>query len=390
VQSRKSKKNYTQRELALRARTSSPVRDPELLDLFADDPGAIAVVDAIAATRPPTTARPRFASRRLAWVAIAAAVTSALVAAFARDTPHTGVIEHAISAVPTDRVLHFVLEDERPAEVVVNLKTGVRHAQHHAVEEWFDPRTGMRRVRDLVGGVAVRDAVSRGMPTQHDVKGLERFPIVYRTALADAASSNVRRISNGASAAYEIHFRRSRLASAIVDAHTFRPLRVVFRSAGTSRVFVVARMRSLSPQADIPAPVRLQTFVSSATVASSSDLAPSTTRTLFPTRLVGLRLVAVRRLTFRHNRRGWDLTYAHSKAAGRLPSRYLRVQVAAAPYAQLGWQSGLVPVARSQLIAEGAGRVWSGYLRRGEMFIHLVSSEGLAAVIRAARTLVAN
>lgn len=329
--------------------------------------------------------------RRVAWVAITAAVAFALVAAFARDTSHAGVLERAIAALPTGRVLRLVLEDQRPAEIAIDLDTGARHAEHHSIEEWFDPRTGDRRVRDVVGGIAVSDVIARGPAIQNTVQGLDRFPAVYRAALAGAAKRDVRRSSLGASPVYEIRFPHSNvLASVVVDARTYRPLRVVFRSGDQTRAFRVATLRSLPKGVRIPPVAPPKNLTHSAAVARTLDLSSAKAKHLFPSRLLGLRLVSARTVVFRDEGRAWDITYANARLAGKLPSHYVRAQIAGVAYAQLGWRSELVPLARHRLIAESTGLSWSGYLRRGKAFIHLTSSEGLDAVVRAARNLMAD
>src|SRR5690348_9965757 len=86
--------------------------DPELQDLFADDAEALAIVDAIrdTAAHPPRRKRP------IVFGAIAAVLITALAfATLTRNSSRAGVIERALTVLPANRVIHMVLEDERPS-----------------------------------------------------------------------------------------------------------------------------------------------------------------------------------------------------------------------------------------------------------------------------------
>jgi hypothetical protein len=387
VRSHKSRKSSGREESALEAKRS-PTHDPELVELFADDPGALAIADAIAATqRPPK--RMSFARRRVSWVAIIAAVVVALLAALTRDTSRAGVIERAIAVVPKSRVVRLVLEDERPAQTIVNLNTGRRRLDHHLIEEWFDLRTGSRRVRDTIGGVAVSDVMAHGKNSETRIVGLDRFPAIYRAALVSAANREVRRTSVDSNGVYEIRFPHSRLlASVAIDAETYRPVRVVFHDGNASRGFRVVQLHSLPRHAKIPAPRPITGDVRGAVVAQSRKLDFAEASRVAPGRLLGMHLVAARGLTFRDGGTALEITFANRAFAGKLPSRYVRVQVSTLPYVQLGWRDDLVVLARGdKLVAEAVGTSWSGYFKRGRQLIHLMTSAGLAGLVQASKEL---
>lgn len=387
MQFHKSKKSFKRGESALTARPSPPLRDPELAELFANDPGALAIVDAIAATQHLPRAR-QISRRRLTLVAVVAAVAFALVAAFARDSSRAGVIQRAIAALPGNRVLRLSLEDERAAVLVVNLPTGERRAKHHTIEEWFDPRTGTRRVRDLLGKVVVSDAISHSKRSDTEVRGVDQFPAVYRDALTGVGRANVKRSSIGSTPVYEIRFPHSRvLASVAVDAETFRPVRVVFHDGSSTRAFRIVRLTALAAQAKIPSRRRLQGVVRIASVIRSQKLRVARID-IAPRRVLGMRLVAAKVLSFPEGGHAFDLIYGTGAVSGRLPARYLRVQLANLPYAHLGWRDELLPLASNgKLVAESAGGAWSGYLRHGNQFVHVMTSEGLGSLVNATKEL---
>ena len=101
-------------------KTISPLRDPELVRMLADDPELLAIADALVETRreqpasEPVHARRR---RRLASVGAAAAVAAAVVAVLL-VSPWSGdgggLVGRALAAIGTGPVLHVVTEQPSP------------------------------------------------------------------------------------------------------------------------------------------------------------------------------------------------------------------------------------------------------------------------------------
>jgi hypothetical protein len=380
-------------ESALEARATQAVRDPELVELFADDPGALAIVDAIAATQRPPTMRVALHRRRLVWLAFVAAVVFATLAALSRDTSRAGVIQRALSALPNDRVVHLFLEDPRPAYLVVNLRTGARTTVHHSIEEWYDPRTGTRRVRDRVDGVAVSDVLVHGRavaPSTHVARAIERFPIAYRAALSEADASNVKRRIVGGRAFYAIRFPHSRLiASVVVDARSYRPLSVAIRDGATKSEFQITGVTPLPASRRIARPRPGVSIVRPSAIKVAAPLPRSQRPASLPEKILGLRQVSDRALEFRDGGRGFDVTFGNEAVAGKLPQHYIRIQVANAPYRELGWSDPIPRLAGvDELVAERSGHDWAGYIHETGHFIQITTSEGLSAAVFVAKELI--
>ena len=127
------------------------LRDPELVELFADEPELLAIADAIAATAPVHRKRrhhPRFI---VATLAVAAAVTVALVAPW--NESQGGVVERALAAITPHEALYVVLQSQVPGTTTVDLRTGRVTPLRYRIETWFDANRGLRRTVTLRGGL---------------------------------------------------------------------------------------------------------------------------------------------------------------------------------------------------------------------------------------------
>ena len=390
MRSPKSRKNSARKESALKARAKQPLHDRELLELFEDDPGSLAIVDAIAATQPVPKVKPTL-RRRATLVVVLAAAVFALLAAFELSSSQAGVIQKAIAALPPDRIIHLILFDERAAYRVVDLRRGSSATEHHSVEEWFDPRSGSRRVRDLVGGVVVSDTELRSHPVPRSAADAPLdFPAIYRSALAGATARDVVKTRIGGQPVYRIRFVHSRLlASVVIDKDTYRPVVIAFRDGRSRRVFRVTAMSQLPRRAYLPKARLSRMFVRRTPVARSTKIDPADN--LAPKELIGLRKVAVSQLVFANGDTGQRITFANTSIAGKLPSHYARFELAQAPYQALSWKGEAVVLARGGgLVVEKVGAAWSGYLQRNGLFIHVMASGGMANVISATREFVSS
>jgi hypothetical protein len=124
------------------SRAVAVLRDPELVELLADEPELLAIADAIAATahtRPRRSQRSRIA---IASVALLAAVVFALAAPWSNS--RGGVLQKALAALGTNSVLHVVLVSRIPGTTTVDLRTGRTTQATLRVEQWFDAKRSLK------------------------------------------------------------------------------------------------------------------------------------------------------------------------------------------------------------------------------------------------------
>jgi hypothetical protein len=132
-------------------RSFAVLRDPELVELFADEPELLAIADAIAATAPMRRKRrvhPRIVVASLAAVAAAAV---ALVAPW--NESQGGVVQRALAAITPNEALYVVLESQVPGATTIDLRTGRVTPLRFRIETWFDANRGLRRTVTLRGGL---------------------------------------------------------------------------------------------------------------------------------------------------------------------------------------------------------------------------------------------
>ena len=120
------------------------LRDPEVLELLADDPRLLALADAVAATQQ-APRRPLLhrAGPRVAAVAVVAA--AAVVVALVVPKGEHGIVDRAIAAIGDGRVMHVITEMPTGASM---LTCGVVAALFSSTGWSFGPtsrRTGSMR-----------------------------------------------------------------------------------------------------------------------------------------------------------------------------------------------------------------------------------------------------
>jgi hypothetical protein len=370
--------------------------DPELVELFRDDPGGLAIIDAIAATQ--RQRRRRMPGRGLAVAAVVIVIAVA-VGALTRAGSHAGVVERARAALPTNRVLRIVLEDERPAASVVDLATGHARPAPHMVTEWFDLRSGLIRVRDRVGVVTVSDVRIQSIDRPASIRGgfsqgvISRFPVLYRRALAQATNADVTRSTLDDAPVFWLKLRRSQTIEAVaIDPHTYRPTLVIFRNGRGTRRFRVTTVETLPTSTRVPTVGQVPRLRRSG-VTGSRPITSTDARAqnwLTSERLgevaFSLPIQSIREIDFNDGSSAAELLYGSSTANGRLPTHFIRVQESFEPEALLGWSPALVGLARPGLaVIEQAGAYTNAYLRRSGRFIRIYSSEGQANTTLIAR-----
>jgi hypothetical protein len=151
--------------------------DPELVDLFADEPELLAIADAIAATtRKPARVGPEAASRgRLARpsvvsavVLVAAAVAVVLAAPWQRS--HGTLSDLALAAIGSQPVIHVVMEMPTGAGVV-DIASGDTQQVMQRNEIWYDDALGLRRELTHDGSTILDDELDtpQGGFTSHGI-----------------------------------------------------------------------------------------------------------------------------------------------------------------------------------------------------------------------------
>ena len=132
-----------------------PLRDPELLELLADDPELLAFADAVASTHPAATAGRQPRVRPLALLAAALVVlgAGAAVALMLPWNRSPSLVDRALAAVGERPVLHVVIA--RPAEApgsLVEIATGRRIDRTERTEIWFDHSRDLKRTVTTLDG----------------------------------------------------------------------------------------------------------------------------------------------------------------------------------------------------------------------------------------------
>ena len=152
--------------------------DPELVELFADEPELLAIADAIVATTP-TPARPHAAAgagrwRRLspsvlsAAAVVAAAIAIVLVAPWQRS--QGALADLALAAIGSQAVVHVVTETPTGAGLV-DIASGITQPVMQRDEIWYDADLGLRRDVTRDGSLILDDVLEtpRGGFTSHGI-----------------------------------------------------------------------------------------------------------------------------------------------------------------------------------------------------------------------------
>lgn len=142
-------------------RTTSPLRDRELMQMLADEPELLALADALVETqqeRLETGSRLRRRPSRLPSVVavagvVAAAVAVLLVAPWGGGDG--GFVQRALAAVGSGPVLHVVIEQPVPQGMydAVSLPSGTPIQASERREIWFDQSRGLEKTVASLNGV---------------------------------------------------------------------------------------------------------------------------------------------------------------------------------------------------------------------------------------------
>lgn len=176
----------------------SVLRDPELVDLLADEPELLAILDAYATTQveeaystaPSSTWRRAFAGRRRGPILAAGLGAAALASALALlpmqlGERELGVVDQALAAVSTGPVLHAVLEvpvsdvTHAPGPVsftTVDLASGEERQVTATIELWYDPNRQLVRLLQRGGGAVTWELLETPAGVQDGRGGRESAP----------------------------------------------------------------------------------------------------------------------------------------------------------------------------------------------------------------------
>lgn len=383
-----------------------PFSDPEVLELFEEEPELLAIVDAIHATQPP---RRRVSRPVLVAVsAVAALVVAALIPWQFRGADLT---ERALAAIGDARVVHVVASRPQPEQVVVDLETGSESAMMLELESWFDTKSGKLRTVTRRQDAVVADTLTRksaGAAAQADPV-IATFVTGYRSALARGELEVIRR---GRLEGDEVVWVRASLPGArrdevALDAATDLPraFRVVVGAEPEGPIWRVpeidSRLLSESdftprspPAGAVAGRVESERNVTLEEAARSFDGGGR-----WPGRAVaGLPLGRVvsqeltRTLTDGSLERGVGLELAYGDTA----TEFVEIQQAARPepayrFAEGRLTLGFAPIPEGQVALSAPepqnGGLWTGQLRAGDVFLTIRASRR-ELVLDAARSLV--
>ena len=118
------------------------LRDREIVELLADDPALLAIVDALHCTQRPKKKQTRVAPL-LASALVAGAVAVALVAPWQSNG---GIVPRALAAIGRQPVLHVVTEQTLSGISTLDLKTGRLVPSASRTEVFFDAGRKLQRV----------------------------------------------------------------------------------------------------------------------------------------------------------------------------------------------------------------------------------------------------
>lgn len=133
-----------------------PISDPEILELFEDEPELLAVVDAIAATLAP---RRRRLPRRLLLVAAAAAAAALVVAFVPWQFGGRSLDDRALAAIGDARVVHLIATRVEAERTIIDFRAGGERQGTLALESWFDSESGDLRSATRREGELVADTL---------------------------------------------------------------------------------------------------------------------------------------------------------------------------------------------------------------------------------------
>jgi len=355
-----------------------PVGDPEILELFADEPELLAVTDAIHATYREPIER----GWRRPVLVLAAAFVLALAAA-ALWPRGDGFVETALAAVGDEPVIHSVVRRPAPRIGIVDVASGRERAASVEVETWYDTRSGSIRTITRVDGVVVADARGAGTARLAGGEQAQLLTLSYRRALeANRARLNERARLGDREVVWLVVPTGAGRQRVAVDAASHEP--VAFEPEGGARWTVVeltsvpAREGLLTPRATAPAPASGQVTGRAPTSPGEAGRTPWAAwlgPRLGRHPLTSLRRETLsRRLSDGRQQHGTGLEFVYGSRRDGISLR-----VAPRPEPAYGYVEGrltfnfgpIPPKGKLAVRTPSSGDVWLGQLRYADAFITL-------------------
>jgi hypothetical protein len=367
------------------------VDDPELLELFADEPELIAVVDAIAQTQ----RGPRKWPSRVGALgaALAIVVALALVAPSWRGND-ASLVAQALAAVDEAPVLHVVAERHDTSTELIDLDAGSARPVLIQVETWYDEDSGRLRTVTRRQGQVVSDLDEVGGPAQTvGAAPAAAFTRGYRKSLERSARGEgvdekrrVLELSIPGAGEYDVSLNDAALPSRFVD-----------RASGSA--WRIATVQTIGYRTAYFEPDRGARASAGAVASSERATAKTAATRLRDMWWLGPRYDSMRlgKVTVEHLSRtgtahttiGVRLLYGSSLLTDGVEIREARSAEPA-----YGFNGGLtlsfdpVPLPGTAIVARppGAQGIWVAQLRVGGMYVTLRAARR-EAVVRAARSL---
>lgn len=138
---------------------ATPFADPELLELFGNEPELLAIADAIKMTTPRTPKQPQAIRARLLAVAAVAAAAMAVAVVAPWHGSGQGIVGKALAAVGDQPVLHTIVS-VNTGRTLVDLSTGTSQPESAETETWYDPAEGLEHSITRINGVVTGDLLT--------------------------------------------------------------------------------------------------------------------------------------------------------------------------------------------------------------------------------------
>lgn len=388
-----------------------PFSDPEVLELFQDEPELLAIVDAIHATQAPQRRR----APRPLLVAAAAVAALVVVALIPLQFRGASLTERALAAIGDARVVHQVASRAERSQLIVDLDTGSERPTELELESWFDSEAGEVRTVTRRNGVLVADTLTRKDASGSGAGASQPDPVVttflrgYRSAVSRGELKVIRR---GLLDGTEVVWVRTAIPGArsdevALDSATDLPraFRLVVGSEPVGQLWRVSEIDSrVHSEADLtskpppagPVAGRVESE-QEATLDEAARLLAGSGR--WPGREIGgLQLGRVvaqtlsRTLADGSRQTGAGLALTYGDTSGEL----VEIRQAMVPEPAYGFVEGRLTSSFAP-IPEGAvalsvpepqdGGLWMGQLRAGDVFLTIRASRR-ELVLDAARSLV--
>ncbi len=208
----------------------------EVIEALRDDPGLLAVADAIRATQ--GTRRPRTVAARFTLVAAVVAIAAVLALLAPWQAHGTDVIRRAAQAAGNGRLLQLTVKTGRPVRVGIDPRSGRIVRAVVVVSAIYDRQTmRLRAGVRVTGGRQPLPAAKALAATVSD------FVVSYRRAL-DMRQAAVTRRSGGL---IWIRLKTTRdIRDVGLDPKTYRPVRLRVAGAGSTGGLVLDVVRFFS------------------------------------------------------------------------------------------------------------------------------------------------